>query len=73
MSGPRSLKGARQTRLQEVRAGCPSASTSDEEIEQAQEMVLAERQVTVDELKISHHSAYQIIHDELGFHEVCAK
>jgi len=40
-------------------------------------MVRANRRVAIDEvacsLQISHGSAYQIIHDELGFHKVCAR
>ena len=40
-------------------------------------MVLANRRVTIDEvanhLKISHGSAYEIIHNRLGFHKVCAR
>jgi hypothetical protein len=40
-------------------------------------MVLLDRQVTIDEvanrLQISHGSAYEIIHNRLGFHKVCAR
>ena len=58
-------------------AGRPSTSTTDEMIQQAREMVLANQRVAIDELacslQISHGSAYQIIHDELGFHKVCAR
>jgi len=40
-------------------------------------MVLANQRVAIDEvacsLQISHDSAYQIIHDELGFHKLCAR
>ena len=40
-------------------------------------MVLANRRVAIDEvacsLQISNGFAYQIIHDELGFHKVCAR
>ena len=58
-------------------AGRPSTSTTDEKIQQAREMVLANRRVAIDEiacsLQISHDFAYQIIHDELGFHKVCAR
>ncbi|KAF8785105.1 Histone-lysine N-methyltransferase SETMAR like protein [Argiope bruennichi] len=46
-------------------------------IQQAREMVLANRRITIDEvasaLNISHGSAHEIIHDELGFHKVCAR
>ena len=58
-------------------AGRLSTSTTDEKIQQAREMVLANRRVAIDEvacsLQISHGSAYQIIHDELGFHKLCAR
>jgi len=57
-------------------AGRPSTSTTDEKIQQAREMVLANLRVAIDEvacsLQISHGSAYQIIH-ELGFHKICAR
>ncbi|XP_052823631.1 uncharacterized protein LOC128247664 [Octopus bimaculoides] len=40
-------------------------------------MVMVNRRVIIDEvarsLQISHGSAYQIIHDELGFHKICAR
>ena len=46
-------------------------------IQQAREMVLANRRVVIDEvacsLQISHVSAYQIIHDELRFHKLSAR
>ena len=58
-------------------AGRPSTSTTDEKIQQPREMVLANRRVAIDEvacsLQISHGSAYQIIHDELRFHKLCAR
>jgi len=58
-------------------AGRPSTSTTDEKIQQAREIVRANRQVAIDEvacsLQISHGSAYQIIHDELSYHKVCAR
>jgi len=40
-------------------------------------MVLANREVVIDDvacsLQISHGSAYQMIHDEVGFHKLCAR
>ena len=48
-----------------------------EKIQQARQMVLANRRVAIDEvacsLWISHGSAYQIIHEELRFHKLCAR
>jgi len=59
------------------RAGTPSNSTTDEKIQQAREMVRANRRVAIDEvaysLQISHGSAYQIIQEDLGFYKVCAR
>ena len=58
-------------------AGHPSTSTIDLKIQQAQEMVRVNRRAIIDEvacsLQISHGSAFQIFHDELGFHKVCAR
>jgi len=71
------FKSGRTSVTHKEGAGCPSTSTNDEMIQQAREMVLANRRVAIDEvacsLQISHGSAYQIIHDELGFHKVCAR
>ena len=45
-------------------------------IERVRDMVLFDRRVTIDEvahvLQISHGSAYEMMHNKLGFHEVCA-
>jgi len=71
------FKSGRTNVTHEEGAGRPSTSTTDEKIQQAREMVLANRRVAIDEvacsLQISHGSAYQIIHDELGFHKICAR
>jgi len=71
------FKSGRKNVTHEEGAGRPSTFTTDEKIEQAREMVRANRRVAIDEvacsLQNSHGSAYQIIHDELGFHEVCAR
>ncbi|XP_023703097.1 uncharacterized protein LOC111862149 [Cryptotermes secundus] len=68
------FKSGRTSVTHEEGAVRPSTSTSDEMIQQAREMVLVNRRVTVNEvacsLQISHGSAYEIIHDELGFHNV---
>ena len=70
------FKSGRTNVTHEETAGCPSTSTTDEKIQQAREMVLANRRVAIDKvacsLHISHGSAYQIIH-ELGFHKICAR
>ena len=71
------FKNGRTNMTHDEGAGRPSTSTIDEKIQQAREMVLANRRVAIDEvacsLQISHGSAYQIIHDELGFHKLCAR
>ena len=55
-------------------AGRPSTSTSEEKIEQAQQMILANRRITIDEvaqsLQISFGSAQEIIHEILGYNKV---
>ena len=56
-------------------AGRPLTLTTNENSEQAQQMMV-DRCITVDELayslQISHGSAYEIIHDKLGFRKVGA-
>ena len=58
-------------------AGRPSTSTSKEKIEQAQQMILANRRITIDEvaqsLQISFGSAQEIIHEILGYNKVSAR
>jgi len=58
-------------------AGRPLTSTTDQKIQQALEMIRANRRVAIDEvacsLQISNGSANQIIRNELGFHKVCAR
>jgi len=61
----------------EERAGRPSTSITDSNVEDACAMILVNRRVTIDELanhfEISHGSAYDIIHNRLGFCKVCAR
>ena len=58
-------------------AGRPSTSTSEEKIEQAQQMILANQRITIDEvaqsLQISFGSAQEIIHEILGYNKVSAR
>ena len=55
-------------------AGGPSISTTDEKIQQAREMALANRRVAINtvacSLQISHGSAYQIIHDSARYSDL---
>ena len=50
---------------------------TDDNIERARDMVLLDRWVTIDEvsyvLQISHGSVYELMHNKLGFHKVCAR
>ena len=58
-------------------AGRPSTFTSDEKTEQAQQMILANRRITIDELvqslQISHGFAQKTIHEILGYRKVSAR
>ena len=67
-----------QTSLKdEERVGHPSASFTDSNVEDTRAMILENRRVTIDEVanhfEISHGSAYDIIHNRLGFRKVCAR
>ena len=46
-------------------------------IEHARDMVLLDRRVTIDEvvhvLQIGYGSAYEMMHNKLGFYKVCAR
>jgi len=61
----------------EERAGRPSTSIIDSNVEDARAMILENRRVTIDELanhfEISNGSAYDIIHNRLVFRKVCAR
>ena len=61
----------------EERAGRPSTSITDSNVEDARAMILENQRVTTDEVanhfEISHGSAYDIIHNRLGFRKVCAR
>jgi hypothetical protein len=58
--------------MHEEGAGHLSMATTDDNIER-----MLDRRLTIDEvanrLQISHGSAYEIIHNRLGFHKVCAR
>jgi hypothetical protein len=58
-------------------AGRPSTATTDDNIERVRDVVLLDRRLTIDKvanrLQIRHGSAYEIIHNRLGFHKVCAR
>jgi len=61
----------------EERAGRPSTSITDSNVEEARAMILENRRVTIDELanhfEIRHGSAYDIIHNKLGFCKDCVR
>jgi hypothetical protein len=52
-------------------------ATTDDNTERVRDTILLDRRLTIDEvanrLQISHGSAYEIIHNRLGFHKVCAR
>jgi len=70
------LKNVRKSVPHEAGAGRPSTSTIYN-IERVRDMVLLDRRLIIDEvanlLQIIHGSAYEIIHNSLGFHKVCAR
>ena len=55
----------------------PSTAITKDNIERTRDIVLLDRQVTIDEvahvLQISHGLAYEMMHNKLGFHKVCAR
>ena len=61
----------------EERAGRPFTSITDSNVEDARAMILENRRVAIDEVanyfEINHGSAYDIIHNRLGFRKVCAR
>ena len=69
-SGRRSVKHAEG-------AGRPSTSTSEEKTEQPQQIILANRRITIDELaqslQISHASAQEIVDEILRYRKVSAR
>lgn len=71
------FKSGRTSVTHEEEAGRPTTSTTDVKIQQAREMIMANRRVIIDEiafsLQISRGFAFQTIHDELSFHKVCAR
>ena len=61
----------------EERSGRPSTSITDSNVEDVRAMILKNRRVTINEVanhfEISHGSAYDIIHNRLGFRKVYAR
>jgi len=55
----------------------PSTSTTDEKLEEARAIILADRRVTIEEialqLGISQGTDYSLVHDIFGFHKVAAR
>jgi hypothetical protein len=70
-------KNDRTSVTDDERSGRPSTSTTEENTERVRAMILDNRRVTVDEvachLLTSHGYVHEIIHNHLGFHEVCAR
>jgi hypothetical protein len=72
----KSFKNGHTSVKREEGAERPCTSITDAKTEQVCDMTLQYRWVTVNEvahqLQISHGSAYEIIHNSLAFHKVCA-
>ena len=68
------LKNDRTNVTHDNGAGRPSTAITEKNIECARDMVLLDRWVSIDEvahvLQISHGSAYEMMHNKLGFHKV---
>ena len=71
------FKNGRTSVTNEEGAGRLSTSTTDDNIERVRDVVLLDTRLTIEEvanrLQISHGSAYETIHNRLGFHRVCAR
>ena len=70
------FKNGRTSVKHEEGARCPSTSITDANMELGHDMILQNRWVIIDEVahqqQINHGSAYEIIHNRLAFHKVCA-
>ena len=71
------LKNCRTNVKHDKGAGLSSTVITEGNIERARDMLLLDKRVTIDEmahvLQISHGSAYEMMHNKLGFHKVCAR
>lgn len=71
------FKAGRTSVSHQEGAGRPRTSTGSVNIERAEEMVMEDRRTTVDmvavKLGVSHGSAHNILHNELGFRKVSAR
>ena len=70
------LKNSRTNVTHNKAAGRPPTAITEDNIERARDMVLLDGLVTINEVAhvmlISHGSAYEMMHNKLGFHKVCA-
>ena len=71
------LKNGRTNVTHDKGAGRPSTATTEGNIERARNVILLDRRMTINEvahvLQISYGSAYEIMHNKLEFHKVCAR
>ena len=71
------FKNGQTSVMDAERSGRPSTATTDEKLEEARTIILADRRVTIEEitlqLGISQGTAYSSVHDILGFHKVAAR
>ena len=71
------LKNGRTNVTHDKGAWRPSTAITEDNIERARDVVLLDRRLTIDDvahvLQISHGSAYELMHNKLRFHKVCAR
>jgi hypothetical protein len=71
-----SFQSGRTSIVDEDHLGHPTTSQTVDNVEQVNALVQEDRQITVthtaDELEISCGSAYSIVHEDLGYHKICA-
>ena len=71
------LKNGWTSVMDAERSGWPSTSRTDEKLEEARAIILADRRVTIEEIKlqlgISQGTAYSLVHYILGFHKFAAR
>ena len=71
------IKNGRTIVTHDKGAGRPSTAITENNIERARDMVLLDKRVSIDEvahvLQISHGSDYELMHNKLGFHKICAR
>ncbi len=61
----------------DARSGRPATATTDENVERVQQVVRANRRISIDEttseVNSSHGSVHTILHDHLNMHRICLR